>query len=84
MESISPHDNLVVLNEYESSTQAYLDKGLLEANGIMCVINNEIFSNIYPITFNSIGALKLLVLKREEQLARKILAENSSSSILED
>ncbi len=74
MENAGNQSALIILKEYSSDAEAYIDKGLLEANGVKCILNNEIMSSIYPITFNSIGIIKLLVLKRDEETARRILA----------
>lgn len=65
--------DLVVLNEYYSDAEAYIDKGVLETNGIPCAINNEIMSSIYPVTITSLGAIRLLVFKRDLDDAKLLL-----------
>lgn len=65
--------DLVVLKEYYSDAEAYIDKGVLETNGIPCAINNEIMSSIYPITITSLGSIRLLVFKRDLDEAKTLL-----------
>ena len=78
------HSTLVTLNVYNSDAEAHIVTGLLEANGIRCIIDNEIMSSsIYPIPFSTIGQVRVMVLQRDEELARKIL-ENSNLNPIED
>ena len=65
--------SLVLLNEYYSDAEAYIAKGVLETNGIPCVINNEIMSSVYPITITSLGAIRLMVFERDLEAARSLL-----------
>lgn len=65
--------DLVLLNEYYSDAEAYIAKGVLETNGIPCVINNEIMSSVYPITVTTLGAIRLMVFERDLDTARELL-----------
>ena len=67
--------NLVVLNVYSSDVEANIAKGVLETNGIPAIIDNEIFSSVLPVTFNSVGGLRLLVRQQDEILARQLLEQ---------
>lgn len=69
---------LIVLESYNSDVEAYIARGVLESNGVKCIINNEIMSSIYPLTLTSIGGIKLLVRREDFELAKEIL--NSSLS----
>ena len=84
MNTHSSHSTLVTLNVYNSDAEAYIAKGLLESNGIKCIVDNEIMSTIYPIPFSTIGQVRLMVLQRDENMAREILAKNLSSGPIED
>ena len=87
METISSHPShstLVTLNVYNSDAEAHIAKGLLEANGIRCIIDNEIMSSIYPIPFSTIGQVRLMVLQRDENIARELLANNLPLEPIED
>ena len=46
---------LVVLESYNSDVEAHIARGVLESNGVKCIINNEIMSSIYPLTLTSMG-----------------------------
>ena len=65
--------DLVVFGTYYSDADAYIAKGVLETNGVPCIINNEIMSTAYPITVTSLGEIKLLVFRRDLELARRIM-----------
>lgn len=67
------NSELVLLKEYYSDAEAYIDKGVLETNGIPCIINNEIMSSVYPITITTLGAIRLLVFERDLDTARELL-----------
>ena len=66
-------DDLVVFGRYYSDADAYMVKGVLETNGVPCIINNEIMSSVYPITVTSLGEIKVLVFRRDLELAHKIM-----------
>lgn len=63
----------VVLNTYSTDWEAHIAKGALENAGIPAVIQNEDFASVYPIGFNSIGGLPLLVPAAKAAEAREIL-----------
>ena len=65
--------DLVLLNEYYTEAEALFDKGILKSNGIPCMISNELMSSIYPGTITSLGAIRLLVFKRDLDEAKKLL-----------
>lgn len=69
-------DELVIFNSYVNDADAYIAKGVLETNGIPCIINNEIFSSVYPVTLSPWGSIKLLVFRRDLERAHEIM--NSS------
>lgn len=84
MNTLSSHSTLVTLNVYNSDAEAYIAKGLLESNGIKCIVDNEIMSSIYPIPFSTIGQVRLMVLQRDENIARELLANNLPLDPIED
>ncbi|MDE6115657.1 DUF2007 domain-containing protein [Barnesiella sp. WM24] len=66
-------DELVVFDTYTSDADAYIAKGVLETNGVPCIINNEIFSSVYPVTLSPWGAIKLLVFRHDLEKAVSIM-----------
>ncbi len=72
-------DELVTLAEYPHDWQAHIAKGILDDAGIPCIINNELFGGIYPIGFNSIGAITVSVRRRDLEEARRLTDHCSDS-----
>lgn len=69
---------LVTLATYSHDWEAYIAKGVLDDAGIPCVINNEIFGSVYPIGFNSIGGVTVMVRESDLEEARRLTAHCSS------
>ncbi|WP_353057875.1 hypothetical protein [Bacteroides acidifaciens] len=46
---------------------------MLSNEGIPCTLTNETFSSIYPIGFNSIGGINLVVPAEYADTARRLL-----------
>lgn len=70
----TPGGNVVLLEVYSHDMDALMAQGALEENGIPSIIDNGIFSRIYPIGFNSLGGVRLMVLERDLARARQIIA----------
>ena len=68
-------DPVVLLSTYTSQPEAYAVKGMLEANGIVCTVSDELMSTIY----GGIGAFpaRLYVLRSQLALAQQLLAEHN-------
>lgn len=66
-------DRLVVFNSYVNDADAYIAKGVLETNGVPCIINNEIFSSVYPVGLAPWGSIKLLIFRRDVEKAIQIM-----------
>ncbi|MEZ3591697.1 MAG: DUF2007 domain-containing protein [Muribaculaceae bacterium] len=64
----------VLFDTYYSDADAYIDKGVLETNGVPCVIMNEIISTVYPLTMTPLGAIRLMVPRELLEEARRIMA----------
>lgn len=69
-------DTLVRIATFDHDWQAHIAKGLLAEHGIPSVIDNEIFSTIYPIGFNSLGGISLSVFTRDADPALAILSDS--------
>lgn len=65
---------LVVLGEYPSGIDASIVKGVLETNGVRCIITNEIMSSLLPIASLSPDMVRVMVFERDIDEARRILA----------
>ena len=66
-------DRLVVFNSYVNDADAYIAKGVLDTNGVPCIINNEIFSSVYPVGLAPWGSIKLLIFRRDMEKAIRIM-----------
>lgn len=78
-------ERLVVLGEYGNDIEANIVKGVLETNGVPCVITNEILSSVLPIAPLTLkGALvRVMVFERDLDLAQQILRSEPSESFEE-
>lgn len=69
------NDNaLVLLRVFSNAIDAHIAYGVLQTNGIECVLNNENMSSIYPMT--PVGEVLLYVRREDEVLAEQILNSN--------
>lgn len=66
-------NDLVLYKTYYNDADAYIDKGVLETNGVPCVITNEIISSVYPLTMTPLGGIRLWVRRQDADLAYRIM-----------
>ena len=66
---------MITIAAYDNSVEAYIVKGMLEANGIRAVVHNEHLSAVIPV----IGSIGVKIDEENETIARKILAEYEKS-----
>ena len=64
-ERVMQDDTLVVLAEYNTVTEAEIDKSMLDSAGIWSTIRNEYMSAIYPI-----GTMPAQVVVRADELEK--------------
>ena len=64
----------MIFRSYYNLQEAEIDKGLLEANGIPCVIKNECIASVYPMT-NTWASLRLMVPRAMAEAAEKLVSE---------
>ena len=64
-------DELVLFDTFSDNADAYIAKGVLETNGIPCVINGQLMSTLY----HGVPGLdsRLYVRRKDLALAREIL-----------
>ena len=48
-------DDVVLAREFYSDAEAHIAEAALNQDGIVCVIDNELFSRIYPIGNSSLA-----------------------------
>ena len=66
-------DELVMFGQYENAVDASMVKGVLETNGVPCMLTNDVFSSVFPIGFEPFGGVRVMIYKRDMDLARKIM-----------
>ncbi len=65
-------DNLVVFRTFENPIDASIVKGVLETNGVQCMLSNELMSSVLPIS-SEISAVDLWVNEKDLDMAEKIM-----------
>ena len=72
-------DKLVTLDSFPDAVSAYIIKGVLNTNGIECVVTNERMSTILPMPGLPICEVRLLVKEKDLNEAIRIIEENNAS-----
>lgn len=62
---------LVVIKHYTVISEAYIDQGMLQANGIECSIGNPNMGSMFPI----LEMATLSVAQSDEQRARELVVD---------
>jgi ribonuclease-3 len=65
--------NLVVIFRTHSDVEASIVRGLLEAHDIPSVVSSDVPHNIFPLTVNGLGEVRISVLEQEADEARRII-----------
>ena len=64
-------DKLVVFGEYANEAEASIVKGVLETNGIPCILTNELLSSLLPMAPLKAGLVRLMVFDFDLEMAKK-------------
>lgn len=63
-----------MINTYDSLPLAYIDKGMLESNGIPAVVQADALSQIFPGPAGAgLGTIKLFVPEKDMAIASSLL-----------
>src|SRR5215470_18578390 len=65
--------SLVVIFRTHSDVEASVVRGLLEAHGIPCVVSSGAMRNIFPLTIESLGDVRLSVHEEDVEEARRVI-----------
>ncbi len=76
-DNTSDKERLMLLETYTSDVEANIVRARLESEGIPCMLTNEKFSSIYPLTMNSIGAIRLMIFEKDLERARQALTSET-------
>lgn len=64
---------LVLVRTFGQDWQAHMAKALLAESGIESVIDNEVFSRVYPLGFTELGSVRLMVLESDQERAQELV-----------
>jgi len=89
---LPPEDNpllnadTVSIYKAPDENEAYIVKGLLESEGISCLLQANVDQRIFPFTVDGLGEVSILVLENDVERSRKIIEEarRERSEILEE
>ena len=76
------NDKIIVYSSYNTLSEAYEIKNMLERSGIPCFVSNENMATIYPMFDSEIGGIRLHLFEKDIQAANEIL--NTAASNGED
>jgi hypothetical protein len=65
----------VLFRTYNNPETAAIDRGLLQANGVPCVVNNATISSVYPMT-DTWAPVELMIPATQVELAEKLLGKD--------
>ena len=68
-------DKIITIYSFEHLSEAVVVRGRLESEGIPCMIQNELISQIAPFYSDTFGGVKLQVNERDAEQAIEILKE---------
>lgn len=66
---------MILFKDYRTEAEAYIDKGLLEDNGINCVIMEDALTSIYPAPDSTMGRVSLYIEDDKVEEACRLLSE---------
>lgn len=65
-------DELVVLDKLTDVAEAYIIKGMLETNGIPCIVDGGVLSSVYPANLD-FSMVRVMVRRRDLLMAESLL-----------
>ena len=65
--------DLVIIFRTHSDVEASIVRGLLEANGVPSVVTSDVPRNIFPLTVNGLGEVRISVRDHDADEARRII-----------
>ncbi|MCQ2219050.1 MAG: DUF2007 domain-containing protein [Paludibacteraceae bacterium] len=66
-------EKIVVAAIYNNQSEAIIAKGLLQANGIVCFLKDELINQIFSPFSPAFGGIKLCVLEHDIEAATSLL-----------
>ena len=69
---MADNEGWTLFRTYSNPEEAAIDRGLLQANGITCVMNNATISSVYPMT-DTWAPIELLIPSSQLELACELI-----------
>ncbi|MFI3240753.1 MAG: DUF2007 domain-containing protein [Bacteroidales bacterium] len=69
-------EDLILFEVFDDRFKANIVKGVLETNGVPCMLTNEVMSSVLPFTESFMSEIRLLIFRKDYQLAQKIMLAN--------
>ena len=67
------NDEIILCRQFYDDIAANLALGALRENGIPATIDNQVFASVYPLGMSSLGALRLMVFRKDFDKANEII-----------
>lgn len=76
-------EDLILFEVFDNVFKANIVKGVLETNGVPCMLTNEVMSSVLPLTDSPMFEIRLLIFRKDYQLAQKIMISNPVEDVQE-
>lgn len=73
------NEKVVIYSYYNTLSEAYEAKNLLERNGIDCFISNENMACVYPMFDSNLGGVRLHLFEKDIAAAGRLLADSGKN-----
>lgn len=64
--------------------EAEVIKSFLESNGIQCILKGLVVQSVHPFSADGLGEIKIFVLEKDYELAKKLITEKVSPQLPPD
>jgi len=64
--------------------EAEVIKSFLESNGIRCILKGLVVQSVHPFSADGLGEIKIFVLEKDYEIARKLITEKGSPPLSPD
>ena len=64
--------------------EAEVIKSFLESHGIQCILKGLVVQSVHPFSADGLGEIKIFVLEKDYELAKKLITEKVSTPLTPD
>jgi hypothetical protein len=64
--------------------EAEVIKSFLESHGIQCILKGLVVQSVHPFSADGLGEIKIFVLEKDYELAKKLITEKVDSPLTPD